>query len=104
MKALGPSFGTECIAAGLGGLPFSWGEDDQSFFGRDQIMPAQNATLDAVIAAHIAHQPTIDEIYDATILQQRVLKAVVLAINDGTLTVGGNRTPAQLKAIIKAKM
>lgn len=48
--------------------------------------------------------PTIDEIYDATILQQRVLKAIVLALNDGTLPIGQNLTAAQLKTIIKARM
>jgi len=35
---------------------------------------------------------------------EQLLKAVVLAINDGTLVQGANRTPAQLKAIIKAKL
>jgi hypothetical protein len=49
-------------------------------------------------------EPTVDEIYDQLLQNQRLLKAVVLAINDGSLTVGGNRTPTQLKAIIKAKM
>ena len=48
--------------------------------------------------------PTLDEIYDSMIQSQRVLKAIVLALNDGSLPVGTNKTPAQLKAIIKAKM
>lgn len=46
--------------------------------------------------------PTLDQIYDATVLQQQVLKAVVLAFIGGTLTVG--MTPAQAKAAIKLKM
>lgn len=48
--------------------------------------------------------PTIDQIYDSVIQNERVLKAIVLALNDGSLPVGTNKTPAQLKAIIKAKM
>ena len=59
----------------------------------------------AVIASFDPNAPqTIDELYDDLLTQGRLLKAVVLAINDGTLTVGGNRSPAQLKAIIKAKL
>lgn len=48
--------------------------------------------------------PTLDELYDQAILNQRVLKAVILALNDGTLPIGTNKTAVQLKAIIKAKM
>jgi hypothetical protein len=48
---LGPTFGAEVIAAGLGGLPFAWGTDG-GISGRESLTPAQNATLDAVIAAH----------------------------------------------------
>lgn len=48
--------------------------------------------------------PTNDEIYDRTIQTQKLLKAVVLAINDGTLVPGANLTGAQLKAIIMDKM
>lgn len=47
---------------------------------------------------------TIDEIYDQALLTQKVLKAVILALNDGTLSVGTNKTGAQIKTIIKAKM
>lgn len=48
--------------------------------------------------------PTLDQIYDQAIQTQQVLKAVILALNDGTLPVGTNKTGAQLKTIIKAKM
>ena len=48
--------------------------------------------------------PTLDEIYDRTIQTERVLKAVVLALNDGSFLPGLKKTNAQLKAIIKAKM
>jgi len=51
MKNLGQTFGEELIAAGLGGLPFSWGEDGK-IEGREKLTKEQNAALDAVLAAH----------------------------------------------------
>lgn len=48
--------------------------------------------------------PTLDQIYDETILTQRVLRALVLALNDGTFVPGSNYTGAQIKARIKSKM
>jgi hypothetical protein len=51
-KQLGPTFGDEVLAAGLGGLPFTWGDTDDSITGRENLSAADNATLDDVIAAH----------------------------------------------------
>jgi hypothetical protein len=51
-KQLGPTFGNEVIAAGLGKAPFVWGGDDASIIGRESLTPAQNAALDRVIKAH----------------------------------------------------
>src|SRR5262245_13984250 len=51
-KQLGPTFGDECIAAGLGGLAFSWGATDDTITGRENLTSAQNTTLDNVVAAH----------------------------------------------------
>jgi len=51
-KQLGPTFGDETIAAGLGGAPFSWGATDDTITGRENLTSAQNTTLDSVIAAH----------------------------------------------------
>src|SRR5262245_20114813 len=51
-KQLGPTFGDEVIAAGLGGLPFSWGATDETITGRANLTGAQNSTLDGVVAAH----------------------------------------------------
>src|SRR3954465_11620423 len=42
--------------------------------------------------------PTLDEIYDQALLAQRVLRGLVLALNDGSLPVGQNRTGPQIKA------
>lgn len=50
----GPTFGNELIAAGLGnGL--AWTSED--LFGRDSLSPADQAKLDAVIAAHDPTKP-----------------------------------------------
>lgn len=48
--------------------------------------------------------PTLDDIYDAVLKNERGFKALVLALNDGSFVPGSNRTPAQLRAIIKAKL
>lgn len=48
---LGPTFGDEVIAAGLGGLPFTW-MPDGTINHRETLTPAQNATLDSTVAAH----------------------------------------------------
>jgi len=51
-KQLGPTFGDETIAAGLGGLPFAWGATDDTITGRENLTTAQNTTLDGVVTAH----------------------------------------------------
>ncbi len=48
--------------------------------------------------------PTKDEIYDQVLQNQKVFKAYVLAINDGSIVPGSNMTGAQLKAAVKAIM
>lgn len=47
---IGPTFAAEIASAGLAGLPFSWTATGVE--GRERLAPAQQATLDAVIAAH----------------------------------------------------
>lgn len=47
---IGPTFGDEVIAAGLGGLPFSWGADGVQ--GISNLTPQEQTILNAVIAAH----------------------------------------------------
>lgn len=48
--------------------------------------------------------PTNEEIYDATIQTQKLLKAVVLSLNDGTFVPGAAISNSALKAIILANM
>jgi hypothetical protein len=65
-KQLGPTFGEETIAAGLGGLPFVWGQTDDSITGRENLDAAQNTTLDGVIAAHDPTKKPLPEIAPET--------------------------------------
>lgn len=51
MKALGSTFSDELRAAGLIGLPISWGTDG-TINGLAELTPAQRITLDQVVAAH----------------------------------------------------
>lgn len=53
MKAIGPTFADELKAAGLLGLPFSWGADGTIEFRAD--MP--QVQRDAVLAVYAAHNP-----------------------------------------------
>lgn len=48
--------------------------------------------------------PTNDEIYDQVIQSQKVLKAYILAINDGSIVPGSSMSGAALKGAIKARM
>lgn len=57
-NVIGPNFGNEVIAAGLGGLPFTWGSDG-SIGNRQALTPEQNTALDAVIAAHDPEKPEV---------------------------------------------
>ena len=47
---------------------------------------------------------TLDEVYDQAIQNSKVLKAVILALNDGTFVPGSNYTNAQIKNRIKGKI
>jgi hypothetical protein len=48
---IGPTFADELKVAGLLGAPFAWAINGE-FFGRENLTPEQNATLDKVYAAH----------------------------------------------------
>ena len=66
-----------------------------------EITPENQALKDE---AEAEASPTNDEIYDATVQNQKLLKAVVLSLNDGTFVPGANISNSALKAIITAKM
>jgi len=44
------------------------------------------------------------EQYDREIGSNKLIKAVVLALNDGSFIPGANASPSQIKAAIKAKL
>lgn len=71
---------------------------------RAALDPDDSDTLAVAPADPAFPPPTVDEIYDAVIRNQRVLRAVISSINDGSLAVGANKTGPELKAIIKANM
>jgi hypothetical protein len=48
--------------------------------------------------------PTTEEVYNQAMQNSKVLKALALALNDGSIVPGSNMTNAALKAAIKAKM
>ena len=50
-KLFSSSFGGELLAAGLGGLPLSWGSDG-TITGRENLTPEQDSALQAVVDAH----------------------------------------------------
>ncbi len=57
-----------------------------------------------VVAYRNPPPPTLGEIYDQTIQNQQVLKALALCLNDGSIVPGAYVTGAALKTAIKAKM
>lgn len=76
-KALGLTFGDECIAAGLGGLPFSWGATTDDMV-TDQLTADQLATLDTVIAAHDPTKPPIPaQVTNRQFYQQLTLDGII---------------------------
>ena len=64
----GKTFASELEAAGVSGLPFTWGESDIEY--SDRITRAQRTDIEAVIAAHDPNAipaPTQRELLRATL-------------------------------------
>ena len=75
-------------------------------FSADQEKVTINdSELMTLIAAQNA-EPTNDDIYDSTIKNNKLIKAIVLSLNDvGAFTVDGSKlSGSKLKALIKDKM
>ena len=49
-------------------------------------------------------EPTLDEIYDQLAQSQRLVRALVSALNDGTFVPGQNYNAAQIKSRIRSKL
>ncbi len=48
--------------------------------------------------------PTVDDLYDDLIQQQRVLRALIDALNDGSFVPGSNYTNTQIKNGLKNRL
>lgn len=68
-KALGSTFGDEVIAAGLGGLPISWGPTSEDIIS-DQLTVDEAATLAAVVAAHNPDAPLPESVMSQDLMAQ----------------------------------
>lgn len=64
-----------------------------------ELTPEGQALKDAAEAI-----PTNEEIYDETIQNFKLIKALVLCLNDGSFVPGSNLTNNQLKTLIISKM
>jgi hypothetical protein len=69
--------------------------------GSTEFLPDSDPEVDAF---NNPPPPTLDEIYDQTIQNQQVLKALAVCLNDGSIVPGANVSGAVLKTAIKAKM
>ena len=72
---IGPTFSAELQAAGLNGLPFSWGADGVTY--SDRITPQQRADIEVVVAAH---NPSLVKKTRREVLKAEIQAA--LTIND----------------------
>ncbi len=72
---IGPTFGDEIIAAGLGGLPFSWNTLGDINYSRE-ITPEQKTAIEAVLAAH---DPTAKRVTRKELLTAEIRNALTLA-------------------------
>ncbi len=91
------------VAAHLGTHPDAFVVVDPPGQASDLIADpvAKTVTLDILTPPP---PPTNEEVYDIVIQNQKVLKAVVLALNDGTFVPGADVSGAILKAAITSKM
>lgn len=98
---LGPTFGDEVVAAGLGGLPFSWDASGQ-VFGRENLTAAQNVTLDAVIAAHDpTKQPPPSVTSDRQFFQQLAVQGTITQ-DEAIAAVATGTLPASMVALVNS--
>lgn len=99
MPAIGPTFGEEIRAAGLSGLPFSWGSDGKIEFGEAMDQDQRGAVL-AVAAAHdpkavLAEPPDPDSDLESALEMARK-KGTLDALIDALL---GRLDPDQTSAV-----
>jgi|ERR1700729_304655 len=87
-KVIGLTFGDELIAAGLGGIPVSWGSDG-NIFGLEKLTTDKQAAFNKILAAHNP-AATMSLITRAKDLHNqsinKVLNDTIAAIAAGTIT------------------
>lgn len=89
---IGPSFVRELRAAGLGGLPFSWGPD--GVFYSPKMTAEQIAAVEAVLAAH---DPTAGALTKAELMAATRKKAAELR-----LPIANILSDLQIDALVSA--
>jgi hypothetical protein len=117
MKAIGSSFCAELRAAGLLGLPFTWGSDGEITFHPD-MPPEQITAVEAVYAAHVPATPLATEqaeaqaridAYFETLYHQAVPNNAMKAEYDAAYMVAkrwldnqGEPAPERVKALAES--
>jgi len=74
----------------LDGEIYTGGDSVAGWFTRPQVPPTQDEINDAI--------------YESTLLNQKILKALIMALNDGTFVPGSNYTAEQIKNGIKRRI
>lgn len=82
MTEIGPNFYNEIAAAGLAGLPFSWGTDGDLNYG-EAITDEQRAAIEGVLASHSAARP------NPTIAAPALLAGGIALTSTGTPALDG---------------
>ena len=93
-KSIGPSFASELRAAGLSGLPISWGADADIGGAWDSLTQQQQDAVRAVYAAHDPTKPNPDVVDDAA--DRDSIRSVVAEL------LAASATPASWAALTPA--
>lgn len=67
----------------------------------EEFLPKDDAEIQAFLNPP---PPTNDEVYNQTLQNNKLLKALILCLNDGSIVPGANVSGASLRNAIKAKM
>lgn len=67
---IGPTFGDELVAAGLGGLPIGWSESGGIISGLEALPEAQQTAVLAVLAAHDAARRPVGTVSKVAIIRR----------------------------------
>lgn len=100
---IGPAFADEIRAAGLDGLPFTWGADGSLAFD-PSLTPDQITAIRAAVAAHNPAAPRQDAaLLDELLLRAKPLLALALALSNEALGPLAGSTTGYTRAQIRAR-